>query len=113
MAKGDTHEGTVVIGNAADIGTALAHGMERGGLLVYESQLGPAFFDLTTGLAGELFQKFTNYRVRLAVVVADPKIHGSRFSELAFEHRAHNAVRFFASGQSARQWLAYNPVVRC
>ena len=113
LAKGDSHGRVVVIGEAADVTRALSLGMERGGLILDESQLGPAFFDLTTGLAGELFQKFTNYRVRLAIVVADPNAYGSRFSELACEHRSHNAVRFFSNGQSARQWLAYNPVVRC
>lgn len=104
---------TLLIGEPAHIGAALALGMERGGLLLDESQLGAAFFDLTTGLAGELFQKFTNYRVRLAIVIADPEVHGSRFSELAYEHRAHRAVRICPNERAARQWLAYNPVVRC
>ena len=101
------------IDSTGDIATALTAGMQRGGLLLDESQLGPAFFDLATGLAGEVFQKFTNYRVRLAIVVADAKAHGARFSELAWEHRTHDAVRILASEQSARQWLAYNPVVKC
>ena len=97
----------------ADIANALNAGMAAGGLMLDESQLGPKFFDLGTGLAGEVFQKFTNYRVRLAIVVADAKAHGARFSELVYEHRNHNAVRFFTTGQLARQWLAYNPVARC
>ena len=97
----------------ADLRDALNAGMERGGLLLDESQLGPDFFDLAIGLAGEVFQKFTNYRVRLAIVVADAKRYGARFSELAYEHRAHNAVRIVDSEQLARQWLSYNPVVRC
>ena len=87
--------------------------MERGGLLLDAAQLGPDFFDLRTGLAGEIFQRFTNYRVRLAIVIADPAAHGARFNELVREHRSHHAVRFFGSGQAARQWLAYNPVARC
>jgi len=113
LAKGDRPADAPQVREPGDIANALGVGMERGGLLLDESQLGPAFFDLTTGLAGELFQKFTNYRVRLAIVVADAQAHGSRFSELAWEHRVHNTVRFFTTEQSARQWLAYNPVVRC
>ncbi|HUQ10545.1 MAG TPA: DUF4180 domain-containing protein [Steroidobacteraceae bacterium] len=97
----------------ADIGNALSAGMDQGGLLIDEAELGPDFFDLRTGLAGEVLQKFTNYRVRLAIVVADPPAYGSRFSELVHEHRTHNAVRFFATEQLARRWLAYNPVVKC
>ncbi|AGL14399.1 DUF4180 domain-containing protein [Actinoplanes sp. N902-109] len=32
------------------------------------SRLDPGFFTLSTGLAGEIMQKFVNYRLRLAVV---------------------------------------------
>jgi hypothetical protein len=75
--------------------------------------LSEAFFDLASGLAGEVLQRFTNHRVRLAIVVADPSAYGSRFSELAYEHRTHAAVRFFSDEQLARRWLAYNPIVKC
>ena len=39
--------------------------------------------------------------------------HGSRFNELAYEHRTHNAVRIVATHNLARQWLAYNRIVKC
>ena len=29
------------------------------------------------------------------------------------EHRTHRSVRFFATEQLARQWLAYNPITKC
>lgn len=87
--------------------------MERGGLLIDEQDLGPDFFDLRTGLAGEVFQKFTNYRVRLALVISAPSSHGTRFAELAREHSNHPSVRIFESEQTARRWLAYNPIVKC
>jgi hypothetical protein len=103
----------IAIHSPDDIAKAIGEGMERGGLLIDEAQLGPAFFDLHTGLAGEVFQKFTNYRVRLALVIADPAAHGSRFGELAHEHRTHRLVRIFESEQLARRWLAYNPIVKC
>lgn len=37
-------------------------------IILYEHQLTPQFFDLKTGVAGELLQKFSNYRMQLAVV---------------------------------------------
>jgi hypothetical protein len=97
----------------ADLPEVLNASIDAGGLLLGEAQLAPEFFDLRTGFAGEVLQKFANYRARLAVVVADAAAHGSRFSELVYEHRHHSAVRFFATEQLARQWLAYNPVVKC
>jgi hypothetical protein len=102
-----------VIRTAADIAAALAASIAAGGLVLDESQLGPDFFDLRTGLAGEVLQKFTNYRARLAIVIADESAHGSRFSQLAYEHRTHRQVRFFATTRLARQWLDYNPVAKC
>lgn len=102
-----------MIRSPADIAGALGASMEAGGLLLDERELGAEFFDLRTGLAGEVLQRFTNYRVRLAIVVSDPAAYGSRFGELIHEHRTHAAVRFFGSAQQARRWLAYNPVVKC
>ena len=96
-----------------DIPAALSASVERGGLMLDENHLGADFFDLRTGLAGEVLQKFTNYRARLAIVVADASAYGGRFRELVHEHRMHATVRFFSSGQLARQWLAYSPVAKC
>ena len=64
-----------------------------------------AFFDLRTGWAGELFQKATNYGVRLALVLADPAVHGPRWPELAFEHARHPMVRIVRSRAEAEAWL--------
>lgn len=101
------------IDSSNDIPDALAASIDGGGLVLDEKQFGPDFFDLRTGLAGELFQKFTNYRARLAIVVADESAYGSRFSELIHEHRTHKQARFFTSAQLARQWLNYLPVAKC
>jgi hypothetical protein len=96
-----------------DIPNALAASVENGGLILDEQELSKDFFDLRTGFAGEVLQKFVNYRARLAIVVADTSAYGSRFSELVYEHRTNRSVRFFTSVQLARQWLAYNPVAKC
>jgi hypothetical protein len=96
-----------------DIAAALGASIDAGGLILDETRLAPEFFDLRTGLAGEVLQKFTNYRARLAILVADPTAYGSRFGELMYEHRTHSSVRFFESEQQARRWLAYNPITKC
>jgi hypothetical protein len=96
-----------------DIPAALSASIENGGLVLDERELSAAFFDLRTGFAGDVLQKFANYRARLAIVVADASIYGSRFNELVYEHRTNRSVRFFSTGQLARQWLAYNPVTKC
>lgn len=89
-----------------DIPDALVASMQQGGLVVTEADLCPEFFDLRTGFAGEVLQKFVNYGARLAIVLADSKAYGERFSELVYEHRRNAGVRFFGSEADARRWLA-------
>jgi hypothetical protein len=93
------------IHTSLDIVDALSHSMEAGGLVLGEADLSPSFYDLRSGLAGELFQKFVNYRVPLALVIKDPAAHGRRFDELANEHKAHPMVRIFPDHDSASAWL--------
>jgi Domain of unknown function (DUF4180) len=88
------------------ISDALAKGMEEGGLALNEADLAPSFYDLRSGLAGDLFQKFVNYRVPLALVIADPAVYGERFVELAREHQSHPMVRMFSDLDAAAEWLA-------
>ena len=89
-----------------DISDAVVLSREHGGVVVSESNLNPAFFDLKSGFAGELLQKFVNYNARLAIILADPNSYGERFVELAREHRTHSSVRFFGTEPEARSWLA-------
>ncbi|NLV58366.1 MAG: DUF4180 domain-containing protein [Clostridiales bacterium] len=38
------------------------------GMVIDKASLGDGFFDLKNGLAGEILQKFSNYRMKLAIV---------------------------------------------
>jgi hypothetical protein len=38
------------------------------GIIIHGINLNQDFFDLKTGLAGEILQKFSNYRMRLAII---------------------------------------------
>ncbi|HUQ51202.1 MAG TPA: DUF4180 domain-containing protein [Gammaproteobacteria bacterium] len=93
------------VASSRDIGDVLRRSLAPTGCVLAEEELGPEFFDLRTGLAGELFQKIVNYRGRLAIVIRDARVHGDRFAELAYEHRNHPAVRFFTEHTEARRWL--------
>lgn len=48
------------------VGNASYQGYEA--VLLRADQLAPEFFDLSTGLAGEVLQKFSNYGMRLGIV---------------------------------------------
>ena len=93
------------IDSISDVLEAIGQCYGKSGLLLTETDVAREFFDLQNGLAGELFQKCTNYQLRLALVVEDLSIYSSRITELAFEHRNHRLIRFFDDLILAKTWL--------
>lgn len=91
---------------AADIPALIGAAYGADGVILHAGDLAPEFLDLRSGLLGELFQKVTNYRLPLALVVPDVAAYGPRFAELMGEHRTHGLIRFFDSEEAARAWLA-------
>jgi len=78
---------------------------EADAVLFDERALPTAFFDLSSGVAGELLHKLSVYRIRLAAVVPDPSIHSERFREFARESNAGRQFRFFPTREAAVAWL--------
>jgi|ERR1700733_14018615 hypothetical protein len=95
----------ISIRSFSDISEALGVCIGSEGLILTENDLSREFFDLRSGLAGELFQKFINYKLRVAIVLPDPGAYGERFGELAYEHRSHSLIRFVHSKDEAESWL--------
>jgi hypothetical protein len=62
------------------------------------------FFDLSNGVAGDVFQKLINYRCEIALVVPPGHGLGQRVEELAREHSRHPIVRFFKTVEDALDW---------
>ena len=76
------------------------------GLLVDDGVLPPAFFDLSTRVAGTLVQRLTQYEIRMAAVVPDPSIHSRPFQDFAREANAGRSwFRFFPDRDQAVAWL--------
>ncbi|MBN2444279.1 MAG: DUF4180 domain-containing protein [Spirochaetales bacterium] len=73
-------------------------------VLMYEDNLTEKFFDLKTGVAGEILQKFINYRVRIAIVLSMERITG-RFKEMVNESHRSADFRVFSDKKAAKTWL--------
>ena len=99
-------EAGISIQSPGDIADAMGTCIGSAALILTEEDLGQDFFNLRSGLAGEFFQKFTNYRVRVAIVLPNPEAYGERFSELAYEHATHPMIRFVRSTDEAQAWLS-------
>jgi hypothetical protein len=60
----------IVVRNTRDaldiMGNCTYNGIHK--IIIHEHQLVPEFFDLKTGIAGDILQKFSTYRVQLAII---------------------------------------------
>ncbi|MGV3622036.1 MAG: DUF4180 domain-containing protein [Archangium sp.] len=89
-----------LIATGADVSNLIGQtwGQEVDEIVVPVCRLADAFFDLKTGLAGEVLQKFANYRLKL-VVVGDVSAHVERstaFRDFVREAQRGEHVRFVA-----------------
>lgn len=87
-----------VVGNAAF--------QEVSGVIVRARQLPPEFFQLSSRLAGEVLQKFINYRVRLAVVGDFENVESESLRAFMCESNQGRHVAFLPDREAALAWLA-------
>jgi hypothetical protein len=86
----------MVISNAQDgldlLGNVYYQGYDK--VIIYAAQITPEFFDLRSGMAGELLQKFSNYRVQLAIA-GDFSVYKSQsLRDFIFESNARGQIVF-------------------
>ena len=82
------------------------YGQYYDGIILYERNITLDFFDLQTKLAGEILQKFSNYRIRL-VIVGDWSKYTSRSLEAFIcESNRGKTVNFSSSPTEAVKLLS-------
>ena len=82
------------------------YGQYYDGIILYERNITHDFFDLQTKLAGEILQKFSNYRIRL-VIVGDWSKYTSRSLEAFIcESNRGKTVNFSSSPTEAVKLLS-------
>jgi hypothetical protein len=84
-------------------GDLMSRDCER--IIIHERNLHADFFDLKTRLAGEVLQKFSNYRVKLAIVGDFTKYQSKSLQDFIFESNKSNYVFFTNNMDSAIQRL--------
>ncbi len=63
-------------------------------VVLYEKNITPGFFDLKTKIAGEILQKFSNYRIGLAIVGDFSKYESKSMKDFIFESNKTKHVNF-------------------
>jgi len=98
----------IVINNLEDgtdlIGNAYYQGFEK--LIIRKQNITPDFFDLKTKLAGGILQKFSNYRVRLAIVGDFANVESKSLQDFIRESNKGKLVNFLPSRGEAIERLS-------
>jgi Domain of unknown function (DUF4180) len=66
-------------------------------IIIYEKNISPDFFDLKTGFAGEILQKFSNYRVSLAIIGDFSKYQSKSIKDFIYESNKLGQINFVAT----------------
>ncbi|WP_367915063.1 DUF4180 domain-containing protein [Leadbetterella sp. DM7] len=75
------------------------------GLILHRENITPDFFDLKNKMAGDILQKFSNYRVRLAIVGDFSEFSGKSLRDFIFESNKGKLVNFVGTMDEALRAL--------
>ena len=89
----------IVIGNVEEalelLGNLYYQGFDN--IIVHEKNITTAFFDLKNKMAGEILQKFSNYRVRLLIVGDASKFTSESLKAFIYESNRGRHVNLVSS----------------
>ena len=74
--------------------------------LIHAKNITPEFFDLKSGMAGEILQKFSTYRVRLAIVGNFAKYDSKSLNEFIYESNKGRHINFVSTSSEAIKILS-------
>lgn len=70
-------------------------------IIIYENNLSADFFDLKNKMAGEILQKFSNYRVSLAIIGDFSKYTSKSIRDFIYESNKTGHINFVGSTEEA------------
>lgn len=98
----------MVIGSAEDgldlLGNIYYQGFDK--VIIYEKNITPDFFDLKTRIAGEILQKFSNYRMGLAIVGDFSSYESKSIRDFIFESNKTKHINFAETIEDALKRLS-------
>lgn len=74
-------------------------------LIFHEKNITPDFFDLKTGIAGDILQKFSTYQMPLAIVGDFSKFTSKSLRDFIYESNKGGKVNFVSSVEEAKEKL--------
>ncbi len=91
--------GSDMISSADDILDLIAEASfnDSNKIIVHSQSLHPDFFDLKTKLAGEILQKFSNYRMKLAIIGGFSSVKSRSLNDFIRESNKWGTISFVDS----------------
>lgn len=75
------------------------------GLILKAGNFTPTFFDLKTGIAGDILQKFSTYNMRLAIIGDFSAVTSKSLTDFIFESNKYGRISFVSSREKAIEKL--------
>lgn len=99
---------TILISNVEEALQLMAdlYYQEFDAIIIGEQHIIPDFFDLKTGIAGEILQKFSNYRMQLFIIGDFDQYPGKSIKDFIYESNKGKLVNFLTSTELAKAKLA-------
>jgi len=98
----------IVISNTDDgldlLGNLYYQGFDR--IIIQKNNITSDFFDLKSGIAGEILQKFSTYRIRLAIVGDFSKYTSNSLKDFIYESNKGRHINFVSSCTEAIKILS-------
>ena len=93
----------IVINDAQDALDIMANANYQGAesIILHQKNLTPAFFELQTGIAGEILQKHVNYHMKLAIIGEFEKFKSGSLKAFITESNRGKLAFFVPNRQSA------------
>lgn len=74
-------------------------------LMLHNDTLSEDFFQLKTGIAGKILQKFITYHIKTAAIIPKNLVNKGKFKEMVLESNKGNQFRVFETKEDAESWL--------
>jgi hypothetical protein len=103
----EVQSNTIIIKNLDDAVDLLGNASYNGatGIIIRELHVVPDFFELSTRLAGEILQKFSNYRMKLAIIGDFSKYPSKSLRDFISESNRTGQIVFVRSPEEAKKIL--------
>ncbi|GAA0875796.1 DUF4180 domain-containing protein [Wandonia haliotis] len=88
------------------LGSLYYQGFDK--VIIHQKNITPDFFELKNRMAGEILQKFSTYRVQLAIVGEFSAFSGQSLKDFIYESNNGKQVNFVSSVTEALEKLSGN-----